>query len=81
MQSKLESIVERSADLTTGVILSYLVQAYILFPLLNIQATHAENAIVVGVLTIVSFVRGYICRRIFNRLTIRKLKKEKHHGT
>ena len=62
-QTKVESAIERTVDLTTGFILSVLIYEYVILR----NDWLFENAILVTtIFTIVSFVRGYLWRRFFN---------------
>ena len=63
-QTKLESIIERTADMTTGFIISALTYQYIVIP----NESISQNAILVtSLFTLFSFFRGYVWRRFFNR--------------
>jgi hypothetical protein len=61
-QSKIESVIERTADMVSGMILAWLTWVYVVFP--NLDYLHSTA--VVGIFTAISFVRGYFWRRFFN---------------
>lgn len=62
-QTKIESVIERTVDLTTGFIISVLIYKY--FILTN-QWLFESAILVTTIFTVVSFVRGYLWRRFFN---------------
>jgi hypothetical protein len=67
MQTKKHSALESLINIIVGLITSFVIQLY-LYPLLNIPVTINQNIIITFVFFIVSFVRGYVIRRIFNKL-------------
>lgn len=67
-QSKKQSAIESIANIIIGIITSFLIQLWI-YPLLDIKVTLSQNIIITIVFFVVSFIRGYFVRRIFNRLT------------
>lgn len=79
-QTKIESIVERTADIGTGYIISVMVYEYYIMPSIKIM----PSTYVVAIFTIISFVRGYFWRRFFNRglhKAVHKFLKRKHYGS
>lgn len=62
-QTKLESIIERSFDMTTGFIISVLVYKYII---LTSEWLWQSPILVTTLFTVISFFRGYMWRRFFN---------------
>jgi hypothetical protein len=66
MQTKRQSIIESITNVIVGLITSFLIQL-IIYPLLNIPVSLNQNIIITVVFFIVSFLRGYIIRRIFNK--------------
>lgn len=69
-QKRKHSFIEAVISTVVGFFLTLLVQA-IVFPLYDIHTTHSENLQITGVFTIVSVIRGYVLRRIFNRQVIK----------
>ena len=65
-QSKKNSIIESIFQTLIGLITSILIQL-ILYPLLNIPVSFNQNLIITLVFFIVSILRGYVVRRIFNK--------------
>ena len=65
-QSKLESLIEISINITSGFILSLLIWIYIITPFYNIKVTMQENLSITLIFTIVAVIRGYFWRRFFN---------------
>ncbi len=71
MQKPLHSFVEALANTASGFALSMLAVAYV-FPLIGVRMDLRENFAATGIMTVVSIVRSYAWRRIFNRLHGRK---------
>jgi hypothetical protein len=65
-QSKQKSLLESLTNTVIGLISSFTIQI-ILFPLLNIVVSLKQNATITLVFFVVSMLRGYIIRRLFNR--------------
>lgn len=65
MQTKLGSFVEALANTLFGLIFAFAAQGA-MFALSGIQATAQQNLIVVIGMTVVSVIRSYVIRRIFN---------------
>jgi hypothetical protein len=66
-QSKKHSVYESITNVISGLVISFIIQL-ILYPLLNIEVSLNQNIFITFVFFIASFVRGYVIRRIFNRL-------------
>lgn len=66
-QSKKYSLFESFANTIVGLLLSFLTQL-IIYPALNISVSIDQNIIITIVFLLISLIRGYIIRRIFNRL-------------
>ena len=67
MQTIKNSIFESVTNVVLGLITSFLIQIFI-YKWLNIPVTINQNVKITIVFFIVSFVRGYIIRRIFNKI-------------
>lgn len=70
MQSKKHSALESVTNVIVGLVLSFVIQL-IIYPLLDIPVTLKQNFIITGVFFIISFIRGYVIRRIFNLKSIK----------
>jgi len=66
-QKKKHSLLEAIVNVAAGLLISFLIQLWI-YPLLNIPVSLKQNIIITAVFFIVSFIRGYIIRRIFNQI-------------
>lgn len=66
MQTKKQSATEILVNIVVGLITSFLIQLA-LYPLLNIPVSFGQNIIITLVFFVVSFVRGYLIRRFYNR--------------
>lgn len=71
MQTKKHSIIESLTNIIVGLITSFLIQL-VIYPVLNIPVSLNQNIIITTVFFVVSFIRSYIIRRIFNKLCKRK---------
>lgn len=68
-QSKKHSILEQLFDTGTGFAISYCVWEFILKNLINKEYLSIDNTFAITIIfTIISIVRGYCWRRIFNRI-------------
>jgi hypothetical protein len=66
-QSKQKSLVESTVQTIIGLGTSIVLQV-VLYPILGIPVSLTQNLIITAVFFIVSIVRGYIVRRIFEKL-------------
>jgi hypothetical protein len=66
-QSKKHSIYESITNVVVGLVMSFIIQL-ILYPLLNIEVSLNQNIFITFVFFIASFIRGYVIRRIFNKI-------------
>jgi hypothetical protein len=64
-QSKKHSVIESITNTVVGLLVSFLVQLAI-YPLMGIGVTIKQNLVITFIFFVLSFVRGYIIRRIFN---------------
>jgi len=64
-QSRRHSILESITQTVIGLATSFVIQV-ILYPLMGIPVTFKQNIIITAVFFVVSIIRGYIVRRIFN---------------
>ena len=67
MQSRLMSLVEVASNIAVGYCVAILTQI-IVFPLFGLRASLGENLLIGGVFTVVSLVRSYALRRLFNAM-------------
>lgn len=65
MQTKLESMVEASLNIGVGLGVA-LVTQLIVFPWFGINIPLRDDLLIVGIFTLVSFIRAYVLRRFFN---------------
>ena len=66
MQSKLGSMLEAMANVVVGIIVS-LISQLVIFGAYGIHLSLAENMQMVGYFTLISLIRSYVLRRVFNR--------------
>lgn len=67
MQSRKHSLLEALLNTASGFITSLLTQ-WLVFPWFNFSPSLRENLSITAIFTIVSIVRSYVWRRIFNHL-------------
>ena len=67
MQSRLMSAVEATANVAVGYGIAVITQVMV-FPLFGLNAALVENLILGSIFTIVSLIRSYALRRMFNAL-------------
>ena len=67
MQTKKHSTIESLTNTVVGLLTSFAIQL-VIYPLLNIPVTLNQNIIITVVFFVVSFLRGYVIRRFFNKI-------------
>ena len=65
-QPKLHSMIEQILNTGSGFILSLLAWTYIVIPLYHIQSNPVQNIQITLIFTVISIIRGYLWRRLFN---------------
>lgn len=65
-QTKQQSIIESLVQTIIGLCTSIILQM-ILYPVMGIPVTLSQNFIITFVFFVVSILRGYLIRRIFNK--------------
>lgn len=66
-QTKKKSLVETLTQTFSGLILSFIIQL-IIYPALGIPVTIGQNVLITLVFVTASIIRGYVIRRIFNKI-------------
>jgi hypothetical protein len=67
VQSKLSSLIEQLLNVGSGFVVSLLFWTYVVVPVWNLEVNTTENLQITACFTILSIVRGYVWRRLFNR--------------
>jgi len=67
MQSKKQSLFESLLNISIGFAIS-LIATFLVFPLFGIESTPLKNVGITIFFTVISLVRSYLLRRLFNRL-------------
>lgn len=70
MQTKKQSLLESVINTTIGLIISMLSQLFI-YGVMRIPVTISQSVLLTLFFTVVSIIRSYIIRRIFNKKTIK----------
>jgi hypothetical protein len=71
------SLVEAIANVLVGYGVAVATQIMV-FPLFGLEATFGQNLAIGGVFTVVSLVRSYVLRRVFEVLPVAQLSKSRH---
>lgn len=70
MQTKTQSLIEQTCNIGSGFLLATGVWHYAVRPLIQHDVLSIDNTLTITLIfTITSFIRGYIWRRLFNKLT------------
>ena len=67
MQKRKHSAAESVINTIFGFMISFMIQI-VIYPALDIEVQFHENVIITCIFTIASIIRGYVLRRIFNRI-------------
>ncbi len=70
MQTKLGSLTETITNVVVGLLISLVLNASI-FPLFGWIITLQQNLTIAAIYTVVSIIRSYFMRRIFNRISVK----------
>lgn len=70
MQTRLESFLEAAIGVGIGIVTSMLLSHW-LFPAVGAPITFKQNATITGAFTLLSLVRTYYVRRMFNKFHLR----------
>ena len=66
MQSKKQSLLEAITNTSIGFIIS-LGATFLIFPIVGIESNAGKNIIITIFFTVISILRGYLLRRLFNK--------------
>jgi len=66
MQTRIQSLIEASLNTLSGLVVTMLAQD-IIYPFYNIHTTTGQNLSLALIFTVLSIIRSYIWRRLFNR--------------
>lgn len=66
-QEKKHSLIEAIAGTIIGLLTSFIIQL-VIYPVLGIPVSIGQNIIITAVFFIVSICRGYLVRRLFNKI-------------
>lgn len=67
MQNKKLSLIESLTNTFAGLLVSFAIQL-VIYPAMDIPVRIEQNIIITLVFTLASIARGYIVRRIFNKI-------------
>jgi hypothetical protein len=67
MQSRLQSFIESVANVAIGFLVA-LASQLVIFPVFDIKVSLSENLAIGAFFTVISIVRSYVVRRVFNRI-------------
>lgn len=75
MQTKLHSALETAANIFIGYVVAILSQLLV-FPLFGIHIPFVDNLMIGLYFTVISLIRSYVLRRLFNKHTVKKMAKQ-----
>ena len=78
-QTRLSSLLETCASIAIGFIISLIVTAYLL-PAYGHPVSLMDNIEITAIYTVVSIIRGYFVRRLFNRFVSRPPNVKDHRA-
>jgi hypothetical protein len=76
-QTRAQSLLEVTLSTALGYVVALLTQLAVL-PLFGIVSSFSENALIALVFTVVSVIRSYIFRRVFNAIAMRRYADGSH---
>lgn len=76
MQTRLHSFIETMTNISIGYVVAILSQILI-FPHFGIHIPFHENLEIGLYFTVISVIRSYVVRRIYNRHTVKKMQQSK----
>lgn len=76
MQSRAASALEAVLNVGSGFVLALLLWQLVVAPLWGYEVTMLDNLGITTIFTVASVVRSYVWRRYFNRLLVRRLRRE-----
>ena len=79
MQPRWLSLLEAGANVVAGLVLSFLLQL-VLFRMMGIPASLRQNLLISAAFSILSLVRHYVLRRMFNGLAPQALRAPAHRS-
>jgi uncharacterized membrane protein len=68
MQNKKQSLLEAISNTSIGFLIS-LGATFLIFPIMGIESNAGKNIIITIFFTVISILRGYLLRRLFNKIT------------
>ena len=66
-QTRMQSAIETVASTAIGFVIAY-AASYTVLPLFGHHVTHGQNFWITVIFTVISLIRGWFVRRLFNRL-------------
>lgn len=81
MQTKLRSLTEQLCNTGSGFVAALLTWSYVITPFWEIKTSSTDNLSITMVFTVVSILRSYGWRRLFNWLDYKNNKKHSHDST
>ncbi len=68
-QTRTQSLIEANTNTFAGFIVSYIL-AYTVLPLYGVEQSAIVSLEITAIYTVVSSVRNYVTRRLFNKITL-----------
>lgn len=74
-QTRMWSLCEAVVNIGTGMVVGFSATQFIAVPFLGVEITPWQNVELTILITILSVLRSYVYRRIFNRIALKRYKK------
>jgi hypothetical protein len=75
MQTKTESMIETTLNISSGFVISLIFWSLVIVPLYDLPVTQSQNLSITLMFTVVAVIRSYIWRRIFSNGIHKKIHK------
>jgi dipeptide/tripeptide permease len=76
MQKKTHSLIEAFTNTFIGLLLNMSINHYLLFPILGVEVGWGGSFAIASFFVVVSIIRGYTVRRLFNSSIITKERRK-----
>lgn len=80
LQSRTSSLLEASTNVLAGFALALVIQRLI-YPLFGLATALTTDLMLAGIFALVSLIRSYVIRRLFERRTVASLRRIDHART
>lgn len=79
MQSRVDSFMEAVTNTAIGLVVSTAANFFVIPAVLGVHMTHGQNLALAAIFTVISIVRSYVLRRLFNGRSVWQALREAYH--